>query len=267
MHEARMRSYSTATCSTAGTGECTHIAFAKTQQASLKPLPSLCLSQSVLETFAIPKDVKSKLVKYLNEGIANSLIRLVSKSCFAIQDFTSTSTPFGLVHMRIDKENKSFHCTCSAFKHSTSLASNSTAPKLSKRCAHYYAVMWVVLSNKQLQQLLNFDISKNGNYALAIFIPYAYYYIDGDITSGQACTSTVDIDAMIPSDQVQTQGIPITIIFISCTPYTIIASEFERRKSSVKALVASNGRIPEDPSELQEIMLTIQAMNANQVSI
>lgn len=89
VQEARMRSYPS---STVTASKCSHVAFAKalqtSSQTSLKPLR---LNPSVLEAIAIPTDVKSKLMKFSNEeGMDNTLIKLVSKSCFVIHDFTSS---------------------------------------------------------------------------------------------------------------------------------------------------------------------------------
>lgn len=58
--------------------------------------------------------------------------------------------------MRMDRGNKTFHCTCSSFKRPTSIASSKTAPKITKRCAHFYAVIWAILSIKELHDIFNY---------------------------------------------------------------------------------------------------------------
>ena len=79
-----------------------------------------------------------------------ALVMLVSKSTFAVRDFTADSNS-EIFYMRLERSKKKFHCTCSDFKRPTSIASSLTAPKISNRCVHYYAVLWAILSNEELQ--------------------------------------------------------------------------------------------------------------------
>lgn len=157
VQEARMRSQ--ATCKSPYA--CIHIASVKAHRSI-----QLCLSPSVLESFTFPKEVKATFLKLVNEGVQDTLIKLVSVSSYAIRDFTdSSAASFGLVHVRMDKDKKSFHCTCSAYKRPTSLASSSTAAKLSKRCAHFYAVIWAILSCEELQHTFGYLTTPvNGNF-------------------------------------------------------------------------------------------------------
>ena len=152
--EAHTRSYKQSSSSEL-LSTCMHISQVRQAAECNEENSILQLNPAVLDDFPFPKDVYSSLVNVISQNKANLLIRLVSQCSFAIQDImmnesSESAAPLGIVHFRIDNNNKSFHCSCSNFRRSSSLASCTIAPKLTKRCSHFYIVLWAILSNEEL---------------------------------------------------------------------------------------------------------------------
>ena len=109
---------------------------------------------------AIPPAVRAEFEAYVIEN-RTQLIQRVSKKSFVVVTSPSSEAPFGLLHIRTGPNNN-IQCTCHKYKRATSLASATTAPKLSKRCSHFYLFLWATLSNESLKK--EFSLSDSGEY-------------------------------------------------------------------------------------------------------
>ena len=89
--------------------------------------------------------MKAEFEAYLIEG-HNPVIQRVSKNSFVVAITPTSEAPLGLLHVRIGPNNV-VQCTCHKYKRAISLAGATTAPKLSKRCTHFYLFLWAALSD------------------------------------------------------------------------------------------------------------------------
>ena len=133
---------------------CQHVKIAQKSQSSMCGTQDISLSGSVLKSAPFLPSVQAEFEAHLING-RTSLIQRVSNKSFVIAT-TPSESPFGLLHARIGPRNN-FQCTCHKFKRGTSLASSTTAPKLSKRCTHYYLFLWALLSNESLKNEFDND--------------------------------------------------------------------------------------------------------------
>ena len=141
----------------AKTSTCRHVKVAQESQSCSRRTCNIHPCSSILDSYPFPPAVKAEFEAYLISG-RTSLIQRVSSKSFVVVTTPTSESPMGLIHTRINSTN-SFQCTCNSFKRSTSLASATTAPKLSKRCIHFYLFLWGALSHDFLKK--EFHISDN----------------------------------------------------------------------------------------------------------
>ena len=110
-----------------------------------------------MNSLPVPPAVRAEFEAYLIES-RTQVIQRVSKKSFVVVTSPSAEAPFGLLHIRTGPNNN-IQCTCHKYKRATSLASATTAPKLSKRCTHFYLFLWATLSNESLMK--EFSLSDN----------------------------------------------------------------------------------------------------------
>ena len=137
---------------------CQHIKEAQNSQCSRECAQNIHLSSSVLNSLPVPPAVRAEFEAYLIES-RTQVIQRVSKKSFVVVTSPSAEAPFGLLHIRTGPNNN-IQCTCHKYKRATSLASATTAPKLSKRCTHFYLFLWATLSNESLKK--EFSLSDIG---------------------------------------------------------------------------------------------------------
>ena len=153
--EERSRSGLDTNCST-----CQHVKEAQKPQCVGEQGRHIQLCSSTLSSGPFPPAVRAEFEAYLING-CTTLIQRVSSKSFVVVTSPTLESPLGLLHIRISSAN-SFQCTCNRYKRSsTSLASATTAPKLSKRCSHFYLFLWAALSHDSLRK--EFCLSENGN--------------------------------------------------------------------------------------------------------
>ena len=160
--EACFRSGLDTNCST-----CQHVKEAQKTLCSCEQGVHYQLCSSVLCNGPFPPAVRAEFEAHLING-CTTLIQRVSSKSFVVATSPTSESPLGLLHIRISSGN-SFQCTCNKYRRSsTSLASATTAPKLSKRCIHFYLFLWAGLSHESLRK--EFSLGENGNQSCMIII-------------------------------------------------------------------------------------------------
>lgn len=139
---------------------CQHIKEAQQSQCNREQATCISLSSSVLTSIPFPPTVQAEFEAYLIEG-HNPVIQRVSKKSFVVATPPTSESPLGLIHVRIGPNN-SVQCTCHKYKRAISLAGATTAPKLSKRCTHFYLFLWAVFSDDSLKK--EFSLGDNGKH-------------------------------------------------------------------------------------------------------
>ena len=120
----------------------------------------MSLSSTVLTSTPFPPAVRTEFEAYLVED-HNPVIQRVSKKSFVVATPPTSESPLGLLHVRIGPNNN-VQCTCHKYKRAISLAGATTAPKLSKRCTHFYLFLWAALSYDSLKK--EFSLGDNGKH-------------------------------------------------------------------------------------------------------
>ena len=129
--------------------------------------PQIELKMEALDSFPFPANVKSTFAQMVSDPSTTCLIQRVSDLSFVASSPGTFHTPLCLVHIHFDRK-KQFWCQCSHFRHTTSLASSTTAPKLSKRCIHLYLCIWAFLSSQSLREEFAPCLKKFGGLHAAI---------------------------------------------------------------------------------------------------
>lgn len=115
-------------------------------------------SISMLQKAPFPPTVLAEFEAHLING-RTALAQRVSNRSFVIVTTPTSEAPFGLLHIRVNSAN-TFQCTCNKYKRVVSLAGATTAPKLSKRCTHFYLFLWAILSHESLQKEFSLSFGK-----------------------------------------------------------------------------------------------------------
>ena len=136
---------------------CQHIREAHKSQCSKEQATCISLCSSVLTNAPFPPAVRAEFEAVLIGH--NPVIQRVSKKSFVVATTPTSESPLGLLHVRVGPNNI-IQCTCHKYKRTTSLAGATTAPKLSKRCTHFYLFLWAALSDDSLKQ--EFSLCDNG---------------------------------------------------------------------------------------------------------
>ena len=143
------------------TSTCQHVKVAqKSHHRNDNSTCNIHPCSSILKDYPFPPGVRAEFEAYLISGRI-SLIQRVSSKSFVVVTTPSSESPLGLLHTRISSTNN-FQCTCHKYKRSTTLASVTTAPKLSKRCTHFYLFLWGILSHESLKK--EFYIGENSRH-------------------------------------------------------------------------------------------------------
>ena len=124
------------------------------------------LSRSILQKAPFPPTVLAEFEAHLING-HTALAQRVSNKSFVIVTTPTSEAPFGLLHIRVSSAN-TFQCTCNKYKRVGSLAGATTAPKLSKRCIHFYLFLWAILSHEGLQKEFSLSFGKLINHCSII---------------------------------------------------------------------------------------------------
>ena len=155
---AEGRSRSGLSTSQTNSSTCRHVKEAQKSQCTSISEQDIHPCSYILNSVPFPPAVRAEFEAYLIDG-RTSLIQQVSKKSFVAITAPTSESPLGLLHIRISSTNN-FQCTCNKYKRSTSLAGAITAPKLSKRCTHFYLFLWFALSHESLKK--EFTLCDNG---------------------------------------------------------------------------------------------------------